>query len=223
MPFSPGQFGVGGPQARRPLPFAPIAQQRPGAVPNGHRRAPVVPEFIRGFLPGHALARPPPASGRSASDFQLLPEDERELHYRLWEDLIRRLALVLPDNNPATVLLPSTPPMAPISRGTVDRRNAEIMLRLLLEHDLSLRETQEHISAEFGSTSSDPCTKVKASAGDSGPTLSTPRTPQHAPIGVEYLPMMRGVPCGHIIRKGEAFYRCRYVGLQPDTLLVPLY
>lgn len=204
MPFPPGQYGVGGPQARRPLPMQPVAQQRPGAVSNGHARTPSVPAFIRRILPAHPLASPPgpgpaPAS-RTPSNY--VAPSESDLHHGLWCNLLSQLAR-LPGVDPARLLLPPNPDAAAADM------TPEQLIQLLADNNNSLRDTQHAYASNVGVEALQARRKGKARA----PPAASPAPATNAPPppGSSVLCPPTASLCGRIIRKGEAYYRCRYV------------
>ncbi|CEH14174.1 N-end rule pathway, recognition component UBR1 [Ceraceosorus bombacis] len=125
-------------------------------------------------------------------EYELTPMCVRALHRSLWSTMF---ALV-----PAVYLLPRQ--LVP---------TGEHALRLLEESDWNLCETQRRAVKAMAEAARDG--KGKGVEG----RMSFPLSGQaEFDLGPEYSAERRGMPCGHVFKKGEAIYRCRDCGLD-DT------
>lgn len=204
---TPVASSIGGPQTGRPLPSTPIDAQRPGAVGNGHSRQPSIPSFLQRFLPPqHPLSHHPhPPNDRNPEDYAFTPTVSNDLSRNLWTSLVSNLSDQLPSGTTiGSLLFPSPDQDQPEGLGAP--HSAPQVLALLERHHWKLEEAQKDILARH----------ALAAAKANG------NNPSDVLLGAEYSANRRGTPCGHIFRKGEAIYRCRYVYLSSFCSLLHL-
>ncbi len=163
-----------------------------------HHARPTPSEFLAAHLgDSHPLfSEETPLSQVKASAYQVDSRTTSALMRSVWTSLLHSLP------SPANLLSVRTAQQAQLP--TIDAA-----LDFLEKHDWKLAEAQK-AAAKLAEQATDKGKgKAGAAPGAGSGTEAHGRDGKRVQLGPEYGADRRGMPCGHIFKKGEAIYRCR--------------